>query len=422
MWEKENKHIGLKILLVLLILVLLTVLFLGYRYVKAQEEAQDAELLKVYNEHQQEQTAAKQATYESLEALYQADLDAVKTYLPGIVCWGDVVTAGSAGGVSYPDTLQELIDENIVDKYDFRGTLENPEAYTRVEWKDYTVEIPVVNMGSGAENSATVLGRNGAIPYVVSEEFTIPAEAESVLIKFTSENGETVGPLTQGDVGVNNVTIAGVEGRLSLDLESYQSRHRNIYYFTRLNPGEEVLVEAGTEIITAASDLYRDYIPVVFLGTYDGEYSTVEELIAYQKAIISHQTANQDRYIILGVYYMKNRWDYGLSTDLEKYETAMLQEYGDHFINVRKYFCSDGLSDAGLSATQQDTRDIAKGLVPTSLRSTAEPSELNAKGYRLLGQLVYNRMDKLGYLDEVKDELGITELEKLEKQEKNTKK
>ena len=51
--------------------------------------------------------------------------------------------------------------------------------------------------------------------------------------------------------------------------------------------------------------------------------------------------------------------------------------------------------DAGITATQQDTRDIAKGLVPTSLRSSAEPSELNAKGYRLLGQLVYNRMEKL---------------------------
>ena len=416
MWEKESKHIGVKILLVLLILALLAALFYGYRYVKAQEEAQDAELLKVYTEHQQEQSAAKQATYESLEALYQADLDAIKTWLPGVVCWGDVLTAGSAGGVSYPDTLQELIDEKIVDRYDFRESLDDPDVYTRVEWKDYVVEIPVVNMGSGTETSATVVGRNGAIPYVISQEFVIPAETESVQIFFTNENGEQVLPLTQGDVGVNNVTIAGVEGKLSLDLESYQSRHSNIYYFTRLTPGAEVTVEPGTEIITSASDLYRDYIPVIFLGTYDGEYSTVEELIAYQKAIINHQIANQDRYIILGLYYMKNRWDYGLSADLDTFETAMLQEYGDHFINVRKYFCSDGLTDAKIGATAQETRDIAKGLVPTSLRSAAEASELNARGYRLLGELVYNRMDKLGYFDEVKDELGITALEKLEKQ------
>ena len=54
MWEKENKHIGIKILLILLILVLSAVLVLGYRYVKAQEEAQDAELLKVATEHKQE--------------------------------------------------------------------------------------------------------------------------------------------------------------------------------------------------------------------------------------------------------------------------------------------------------------------------------------------------------------------------------
>ena len=416
MWEKENKHIGIKILLILLILVLSAVLVLGYRYVKAQEEAQDAELLKVATEHKQEQTAAKQATYEDMEAEYRKDLTTVQAYLPGIVCWGDLLTTGSAGGVSYPDTLQELIDENIADKYDFRGTLENTDALTRVDWTTYTVEIPVVNMGSGAESSATILGRNGAVPYVVSEEFVIPAEPGSVSLKFTSENGQEVVPLTQGDVGVNNVVIAGVEGKLSLDLESYKHSSRNYYYFTRLTPGAEVTVQPGEKIITSGSDLYRNYIPVIFMGTYDGTYSTVEELIAAQKAIIDHQTANQDRYIILGPFYLKNHWDHGLSTELETFETAMLQEYGDHFINVRKYLCSDGLSDAGITATAQDTKDIAKGFIPASLRSAAEDSELNAKGYKLLGQLVYNRMDKLGYFDEVKDELGITALEKQQKQ------
>ena len=415
MWEKENKHIGIKILLVLLIIILSAVLVLGYRYVKAQEEAQDAELLKVAGEHKQEQTDAKQASYEDMEAAYRQDLNTVATYLPGIVCWGDVTTAGSAGGVSYPDRLQELINENIVDKYDFRSTLENPEELTRVDWKTYTVEIPVVNMGSGEENSETVLGRNGAVPYVVSEEFTIPADTESVPIKFTSENGKAVAPLTQGDVGVNNVVIAGVEGKISIDLESLQHTSRNYYYFSRLYPGTETTVEKGTEIITSASNLYRDYIPVIFIGTYDRDYSTVEELISYQKAIIDHQIANKDRYLILGPYYLKNHWDHG-HYDLDRFETALLQEYGDHFVNVRKYFFSDALSDAGLSPTAQDTRDIKNDLIPSSLRSAAEDAELNATGYRILGQLVYNRMDKLGYFTEVKDELGITALEKLEKQ------
>lgn len=425
MWENENRHIGLKIFLIFLIIALSAGLFYCYMYVKEQEAAQDAELLNVYNQHQQEQTAAKQANYDDLYALYQDDLDCVSTYLPGIVCWGDAITAGSAGGVSYPDTLQDLIDAAIVDRYNFYGTLETPELYTRLkleDWQKFTVEIPVVNMGSGKETSYTVLGRNGAVPYITSEELTIPATCEAVQITFTSLNGDNVTPLTHGDAGINNVTISGVEGKLALDLESYTSQHNNIYYFTRSEPGIEVNVPIGTEIITAASEMYRDYIPIIFIGTYDWELSpweetSAEELIAAQKAIIDHQIANKDRYIIIGLYYMYNRWDYG-KTDFEKYEAAMVQEYGNHFINIRKYLCSDGLSDAGISPTLEDTHDIASGLVPPSLRSAAEPSELNAKGYELLGKVVFDRMDKLGYFTEVKDELGITAQEKAEKQAK----
>ena len=213
------------------------------------------------------------------------------------------------------------------------------------------------------------------------------------------------------------MTINGVEGELQLDLEVYYSNQKMSYSFARLSPGAEVQVTEGSEIITSASSRYLDYIPVIFLGTYDGQYTTVDQLIAYQKAIINHQTRNQDRYLIIGPYYLDSRWDHGTTQDLNTFETALLQEYGDHFINVRKYLCSDGLADAGLTATKQDTDDIAHGLVPSSLRSTADPSELNATGYKLVGTLVYNWMDRLGYFKEVKDELGITALEKLDRQQ-----
>lgn len=418
MWETENKHIGIKILLVVLILALLGGLFYAYKLVKAEEEAHDAELLQVYEQHQKEQTAARQANYDTLEALYQRDLDTVSTYLPGIVCWGDVTTAGSAGGVSYPDTLQELIDASICDKYDFLSTLEDKTGYGRIsDWTVYSVEIPVINMGSGEENSATVAGRNGAIPFVTEEVFTIPAEARSVTIKLKSSDGTEVTPLTQGDGGVNPVVINGVQGRLSLDLETYFNRHRYSYSFTRLTPGDPVTVAAGTVITTAASSLYLDYLPVIFIGTYDDSSTTVDELIHYQKAMINHQIANKDRYIILGLYSMNDRWDQGRTHDLDIFETAMLQEYGDHYISVRKYLTSDGLTDAEITPTKQDTDDIKLGYVPSSLRSTSATSELNAKGYQLIGKIVFDRMDKLGFFKEVKDELGITALEKLERQE-----
>ncbi len=437
MWETEKKHkrVVLSIFLVLLILALLAGLYYAYKLVKAQEEVQDAELLQVYEEHQKELNAAKQANYDTLEALYQQDLDTVKTYLPGVVCWGDVTTTGSAGGVNYPARLQEMIDAAICDKYDFYNTLEDKTSYGRItDWTVYDVDIPVVNMGGGKENTLTVAGRNGAIPFVVAEDFTIPVTTDRVPIKLKSsgeaiikglmqpyeyfpENLLEVDPLTQGNAGINNVVINGVEGTLSLDMEVYSFDKRTNYYFTRLTPGMETKVREGTEITTAASSMYRDYIPVIFTGNYDNQYSTVNQLIAFQKEMINHQIANKDRYLIIGPYYLEGRWDSGTTSDLDIFETSMLQEYGDHFINIRKYLCSDGLTDAGITITKQDQDDIAHGLVPSSLRSTSDPSELNAIGYRLLGRVVFNRMDQLNYFKEVKDELGITAIEKLERQE-----
>ncbi len=437
MWETENNHkrIILNIFLLLLIIALVVGLFYAYKHVKAKEEVQDAELLQMYEEHQKELNAAKQANYDTLEALYQQDLDTVATYLPGVVCWGDVTTTGSAGGVSYPSVLKELIDAAICDKYNFYNTLEDKTSYGRItDWTVYSVDIPVVNLGGGKENTLTVAGRNGAIPFQVAEIFTIPETTERVPVKLKSSgeailnqmqqqsffnigNLADVNPLTQGNAGVNNVVINGVEGTLSLDMELYNYSHSVNYYFTRLEPGSSVTVPVGAEITTAASSQYRDYVTVIFTGNYDDQYSTVEQLIAFQKRIIDHQIANKDRYLIIGPYYLEGRWDKGGTQDLDTFETAMLQEYGDHFINIRKYLSSDGLSDAGLTVTKEDTADISHGLVPSSLRSTSDPSELNAVGYQLVGKVVFNRMDQLGYFKEVKDELGITAIERQERQE-----
>ncbi|MBQ8075198.1 MAG: hypothetical protein IJ237_04350 [Oscillospiraceae bacterium] len=435
MWEKEKKHIGIKILLVLLILALIAGFYYVYQHIKVLEEAQDAELMAVHQEHQQELNEARQATYDEVQVLYDRDLQTVQQYLPGVVCWGDITTGGTAGGVSYPGVLQDEIDLHIVDRYNFYGTLENTEGIARItDWSVFTVDIPVVNMGTGKETTPTVVGRNGAIPYVVDEAFTIPADSERVAIKIRSsdeallssllpeyapalQKGSDVNPLTQGDGGINPVTINGIEGTLSLDLEIYYYSQKLNYYFTRLTPGAETEIAEGTEVVTSASSKYLDYIPIIFLGTYDDVNRTVEQLIAYQKAMINHQVRNKDRYLIIGPYYLESRWDRGTTLDLDTFETAMVQEYGDHFINVRKYLCGDGMNDAGLEATKQDTDDIAHGLVPSSLRSTADPSELNATGCRLVGKLVYNWMDKLGYFKEVKDELGITALEKQDRQQ-----
>ena len=404
MWEdKYKKNLIRNIILAILIIIILAVLGKAMFSVYQKTEEEDAQLAETYSQQQQQQTAVRQENVEAINAEYEKDMQTVAEYLPGIVCWGDSITAGSSGNVSYPYVLQKYIDAYICDIYDFRNSIENADDYARLKWDDYKVSIPVVNMGGGQEDTNTVLGRCGVVPYVVKADFTIPAGTDPVEITLISQNGKAVTPLTGGSVGVNNVTINGIEGVLSLTSDKY--------YFTRTAAGSEAYIPAGTVITTAATDMYKDYIHVVCIGTYGG-FDDVNDLVSQIKTLIARQTQNSDRYIVLGPCSIET-WYYGISNNLDAVDTAMMQAFGNRYINVRKYLCEDGLSDAGITPTKQDQENIQYGIVPESFSSTADSAELNGKAYRLIGKLVYDRMDSLGYFDEVVSELYIKETTRL---------
>ena len=336
---------------------------------------------------------------------YEKDMQTVADYLPGIVCWGDSLTAGSSGNVSYPSVLQKYIDTYLCDIYDFRSTVENAQDYSRLDWDEYTVSVPVVNMGSGQENSATILGRCGVTPYVVGADFEIPGEVESVHISLKSADGKTVSPLTAGNAGVNPVTIAGVEGTITLESEG-QGWGLTSYQFTRVEAGEPVSVTKGTEITTACADEYRDYVHIVWLGTY-GDFTNSEKLVSDTRQLLSRQTSNPDRYLVLGPCTVRSDWSNADTSTLDAIDSAMLQAFGNHYINVRKYLMVDGLTDAGITASKEEKLVIQQGRVPTSFRSNASGADLNGTAYKLIGKLVYERMESLGYFDEIRQELGL---------------
>ena len=269
MWEnEEHKNLVRNIIIFAVLVVVAAALLITMFAVKKRINAED-ELLKAESDNQrQELNNVRKDNLDSVQVTYDADLAALQEYLPGIVCWGDSLTAGSSGSVSYPGTLQKYINTYMCDIYDLASTLDNAEGYSRVDWSQYTVSIPVVNMGSGKETSETILGRSGVEPYVLSADMEIPADTESVAIKFCSEDNKEAKPLTAGNVGFNPVTIGGVEGTITLETNT-QSWGQS-YYFTRSTAGDPVTVEKGTQIIPACTDAYKDYIHIVWLGTYDG--------------------------------------------------------------------------------------------------------------------------------------------------------
>lgn len=336
---------------------------------------------------------------EQLENITMKVRKTTSRYLPGIVCWGDSLTAGAGGhilpsgetlkkGIKYPDILRNEIEIGLF------GI-------------DVKIDVPeVINMGVGGENTDTILGRNGAVPFILSSELRIPAfvksndsDASPVEVHLSSQNGDPVAPLRQGNKGMESVSINGIEGIITIEQESYAAADYK-YYFTRITHGDAVTIPQGTVIQTQGSVLYTGYIPIIFIGE-NGGYKDGAELIAQQQAIIKHQEegVGRERYIIVGSHS-------GTAEERAEIESLMEKTYGRKYINLREYMVTEGLSDAGLTPTSVDNELMEAGACPASLRVSAEDVHFNSAGYELIGKLIYKRMDELGYFNEVKDAIN----------------
>jgi lysophospholipase L1-like esterase len=291
----------------------------------------------------------------------------VENVFPGVICWGDSLTAGGGGkGATYPNVLQRLIEKEIYPN------------------------IPVVNCGVGGENSITIAGRSGAIPFVIAEPVLIPANRERVRIEFNSSSGAKVSPLRQQNCGVNPVVIDNIDGQIDIEQESYTSKDFH-YFFLRKNNGNEIEFKPGDQIITSGSVNYQRYIPVIFIGQ-NGGWSNPTELISQQKAMIDYQNTKDNKFIIIGL-------SSGDSKSRRDLEAEMKNAYGDKFINLREYLSTKALSDAGIVPTNKDNEAMSAGSVPPSLLS--DTVHFNAQGYELIGRLVFERMKSLEYFKEV---------------------
>ena len=403
MWVNERRKTIIRNVLIGLLLIAAVI---GLRKIMNsvnQQIAQEDALLRAeHSSQRQELNEARQENLALIEQTYEQHLEVLNQYLPGIVCWGDSLTAGTSGNVSYPMTLQEYVNTNLCDAYDLRYAFNNAEIISRINPRDYKISIPVVNMGSGQENSATILGRAGVVPFVVQRNFVIPAEVESVTIYLASQNGSTVQPLMAGNAGMNPVTIAGVEGTIARIYKNGQY----IYQFTRLEAGEEVAVPKNTEILTAAATEYQNYLHIIWMGAYDQTMSA-DKMVENVKKLLARQTQNSDRFLIIAPCALGGSWSAQMVRTLDSIDSAMSQTFGNHYISLRKYLISDGMRDAGLSESKNDATAIKAGCVPESFRSSASGVDMNAVAYELIAKLVYDRMDQLGYFDEVRTALNL---------------
>ncbi|MCR5591440.1 MAG: SGNH/GDSL hydrolase family protein [Lachnospiraceae bacterium] len=287
------------------------------------------------------------------EYLWRGDVEPVSEYdgsLPRIVCWGDSLTVSLDGKSAYPDILRELSG------------------------------CEVINYGVESENTAMIAMREGGLRVNVKAT-VLPADTDLIPIFLRTENNGHVFFLDNGDAGINPCFINGIEGELT--------KLNGSYYFKRARKGERIAVEEGTQLRTHGMvDAREDDVLVIFAGTNDlPDKKSVSNIINLERSML--ESAECDKYIIVGLTYA------GGIPEIDAVNEALAEEFGDHFVDIRKYMLNFGLDDAGITPTADDIADINRGEIPKSLRNDYVHG--NAAYHKLLGEQIYRRMQYLGY-------------------------
>ena len=340
-----------------LLIVLIAVVLLGLKQQKADLEEQNT-LAVNYIAKEQDRKEKKEEMAKQLE-------NTIKKDMPGLVLWGDSLTAGLGGdGVTYPRVLQTLLHKNVHS------------------------DIPVINLGVVGEPASTIVGRAGGMPFVVGA-FNIPEQSAKVPIQLRTANGSPAEALRLGDGGLNPVRIMDIEGIISIEQQSPTSGAYS-YYFERIEPGDAVSVPNGTEVVSSASQAYKNYVPIVFIGE-NGGFGTNQELIEQIQSIVEKSTSH-GKYLVLGLTT-------GTADSRIALESLMESSFGDRFVNLRELISTNGLKMANITPTSEDLIAMESGSIPPSL--LYDDFHLNGKGYDVMGQLVFERMEKLGYFESV---------------------
>ncbi|WP_404427730.1 hypothetical protein LG296_06795 [Ureibacillus chungkukjangi] len=145
---------------------------------------------------------------------------------------------------------------------------------------------------------------------------------------------------------------------------------------------------------------YKNYIPIIFLGQSDN-FETKEQMIEHIKLIVNNYNSHE-KYLVLGLTS-------GTAKSRMQLESYMASAFGERYVNLRELVSTNGLKIAKLNPTYDDIAAMGVGSVPPSLLSKKE--NFNEKGNEVIGKIIYDRIQKLGYFDSVQQ--LVKELESL---------
>lgn len=309
--------------------------------------------------------------------LYNIKTDSSK---PRIFCIGDSLTMGIETGwgdmveVPYPERLEE-----------FTGYI-------------------TYNCGVGSDITEQIAMRAGSLPVFV-KNITIPADTTPVALTPYLETGIRAQNFCyNGFAGVNDVEIAGVKGKLT-DVNGRTDNHSNTrVYFTRNEPGEEVVITEMEQIITnTASSITSDDILIIWTGSNDlneaEDTSYFEYLVEMQQDIID--MAGNKKFLIIGYTADNYLGVSGYTQCADQYNALMKEYWGEHFVDLKEYMATyQALEDFGIEPTSEDRYRLAMGWIPKSFLERGRNNiHFNQTGYDCVEYLIETRLYELGYIE-----------------------
>lgn len=281
---------------------------------------------------------------------------------PNIVCFGDSLTWGSGmtNDNKYPALLADLAG------------------------------VTCYNFGGPGDPSWDIAARSSAIPLMVNVDGNEIPTSGGVTVTIEPVFGRTPAPLryTGAYEFWDGVEIAGVVGDLTYSDPTYT--------FTRAESGDAVTVFGAVPVkntlgVARSGDIHILWLGQNNSGPGDDEPTRVagqERGIADAKAMIAALPVAIPRYLVMS----------GTTRSDDTTDALWFAAFGRRYIPIRQLLVDEGLARAEIEATEDDDTDISNDTIPRSLLLEEDTIHLNAAGYAVVAEIVYERLQEMGWV------------------------
>lgn len=302
-----------------------------------------------------------------------------------VICWGDSITQSTVGK-SYPSQLEA----NLSGQYKVYNAGVAGETGIAIMSRNNLVDLGNGDKGAGLlMNDVTFSAGQATSGDIAQGDITQDMPRGRAVFKSASD--ELIRYVGFGNqLPTVNLIINGESGyKLSYSVPSGAVWGKYSYFITREDSTEALTLPAGSTVKFDYSGIDSDaYATVVLFGANDGESANGTAIIEKYQAF---KAKTPNTIFIVPYFFQTDKTD--------EYVAAL----GENALCINEYFSQKAFDDYGVFPDYIDLARIKAHKMPYEFMAGDDSSygvedcHLNALGYKILADLVYEKGIQLGY-------------------------